>query len=231
MSKETQKWLNLLSNNPLCRYNKLVKCQCDHVTSLNVFDKLLILLVFPPSLKENIALFRNGIILFYSSVFKKLTTWRVFTKLWGRHLGIWYMSPKFRYDMLALLGLGFLPTWKDWGGGAKCPLLTWLFQVRRQWNLVRIYCGQTEIFTNWQKFFMTSSLCWFLWHHQNAAAKKVEGFRGVWLNISIPEFANSSLDRSPVRYQWSGIIKLLQFTIVRFFQASLGEALFQKACH
>ena len=27
----------------------------------------------------------------------------------------------------------------------------------------------------------------------------------------------SSLDRSPVRYQWSGIIKLLQFTIVRFF--------------
>ena len=121
MSKETQKWLNLLSNNPLCRYNKLVKCQCDHVTSLNVFDKLLILLVFPPSLKENIALFRNGIILFYSSVFKKLTTWRVFTKLWGRHLGIWYMSPKVRYDMLALLGLGFLPTWKDWGGGKMPP--------------------------------------------------------------------------------------------------------------
>ena len=27
------------------------------------------------------------------------------------------------------------------------------------------------------------------------------------------------------------IIKLMQFTIVRFFQASLGEALFQKACH
>ena len=27
------------------------------------------------------------------------------------------------------------------------------------------------------------------------------------------------------------IIKLLQFTIVRLFQASLGEALFQKACH
>ena len=27
------------------------------------------------------------------------------------------------------------------------------------------------------------------------------------------------------------IIKLMQFTIVRFFKASLGEALFQKACH
>ena len=27
------------------------------------------------------------------------------------------------------------------------------------------------------------------------------------------------------------IIKSFQFTIVRFFQASLGEVLFQKACH
>ena len=41
--------------------------------------------------------------------------------------------------------------------------------------------------------------------------------RGFSLHYYTGTVKFSSLDRSPVRYQWSGIIKLLQFTIVRFF--------------
>ena len=42
-------------------------------------------------------------------------------------------------------------------------------------------------------------------------------FSTNWCIIILCNAANSSLDRSPVRYQLSGIIELLQFTIVRFF--------------
>ena len=62
--------------------------------------------------------------------------------------------------LLTLFGQGFLPVWKDLGGGQNAPpppVLTWLFQVRWWWNLARIYYGEKSLQID-KKF-------WWCHHH------------------------------------------------------------------
>ena len=60
---------------------------------------------------------------------------------------------------LTLFGLGILPTYKDWGEGVKMvppPNLAIRSQMRMKLDKDILW---VEIFTNWQKFFVTSLKC------------------------------------------------------------------------
>ena len=83
---------------------------------------------------------------------------------------------------LTLFGLGFLPTKKTGGGGAKCPLLTWLFQVRWHWNVVRIYY-ELEFLQMDEKFWWRRVIL-ILWRHHHLNVLQQLKKWGILLNIS-----------------------------------------------
>ena len=70
--------------------------------------------------------------------------------------------------------------------------------------------GHSEWLTEWLFLYNYRIIC-------RLANTKDLRFSTQWCIIILCNVANSSLDHSLVHYQWSGMIKLLQFTIVRFF--------------
>ena len=79
-------------------------------------------------------------LIFAAPLVRKLSLYQIQTisLLQSEHpCWICYVQVASKYIPLTLFRLGFLPPWKDWGGGGQNgPLLTWLFQVRWRWILV-----------------------------------------------------------------------------------------------
>ena len=120
----------------------------DYVQHLNIFFLVAILISIP--------------------ILKKLNAWNIFLTLWGfiskntHQLSVlfwWLHSNMERKVNVNPIWTGLFANLKRLGE-QNGPLLTWLFQIRWRWNLVRISSMGRNLY-KLTKVLMTSSSCWF----------------------------------------------------------------------
>ena len=68
-------------------------------------------------------------------------------------------------------------------------------------------------------------------NNDSCKQRLVKSVQSALSDLLTTSATHGTFSRPSMKRGLISIIKLMQFTIVRFFQASLGEALFQKACH